>query len=99
MAVGWIRAHVGDSRVDGRQHARFAPDVFEEIGVRNARRTFVTDRLGIGTGRSQISEQFDGKVLVELEPHSGRSGRRLSSRASSAAQVRAASMWTGFSVG
>jgi len=36
-------------------------------------------------GGAQIVEQLGGKILVQLDLQAGRSGRRLSSRASSAA--------------
>jgi hypothetical protein len=49
--------------------------------------------------RSKVVQLFDWDVLVVLEPRAGLRGRRLSSRASSAADARVASTWKGSSVG
>ena len=57
----------------------------KDHGVRCARESFVPDRVGLMAGGAQVVEQLGGKVLVQLDFHAGRSGRRLSSRASSAA--------------
>jgi hypothetical protein len=41
--------------------------------------------VGFVASRAKVIQQFYGEILVELEPHAGLRGRRLSSRASSAA--------------
>ena len=78
---------------------RFAPDEIEHHVVRRADQALVAKPVGFMACRSKVLQKFDREVLVELEPHAGLRGRRLSSRASSAAYARAASMWMGSSVG
>jgi hypothetical protein len=75
-----------------------APDEIEHNVVRRPDQTRVAESVSLMACRSKVVQQFDGEVLVELEPHAGLRGRRLSSRASSAAYARAASIWMGSSV-
>jgi hypothetical protein len=92
-------ADVGDALVQCQQHAALAPDEIEHHVVGRADQTLVAESVGVMARRPKVVQQFDREVLVELEPHAGRRGRMLSSRASSAAYARAASMWMGSSVG
>ena len=59
-----------------------------------AAKSFVGDRVGIMAQVSKIRHQFNGEVLVKLEPHIARIGTRRSSCANSAAYARAAWMWS-----
>src|SRR4030095_4222513 len=92
-------AYIGDALVQREQHAALAPDEIEHHVVRRADQALVATPVGFMPCRSKGLQKFDRGGLVELEPHAGLRGRRLSSRASSAAYARAASMWMGSSVG
>ena len=81
----WIRADVGDALVQCEENAAITPDQFEHDLVRSSGQTFILEPLGLVTRSAKIFEELYGEVFVELEPHTGLSGRRLSSRASSAA--------------
>ncbi len=85
MVLGWIRANIGDPLVQREEHPAVVTDPVEDDGVRRGRESFVPDRVGLMAGGAQVVEQLGGKILVQLDFHAGRSGRRLSSRASSAA--------------
>lgn len=85
MGLGRVDADVSDALVQRQQYAVLAPDESQHHVVRRSDQPFVAEPVGIVARRAQIVQQLDGKVLVELEPHAGLSGRRLSSRASSAA--------------
>ena len=99
VGLGRIGADVGDALVQRQQHAALAPDQIEHHVVRRPDQTFVAEPVGFMARCAKVVQQFDREVLVELEPQAGRRGRRLSSRASSAAYARAASRWMGSSVG
>jgi hypothetical protein len=85
--------------VQCKKHAILAPDEVKHLVIGRPAQTFIAEPVGFMARRSKVGEQFEGEVLVELEPHAGLRGRRLSSRASSAAYAKAASMWAGSSVG
>jgi len=85
MVLGWIRADIGDPLVQREENPAVVTDSAKDDGVRCSRESFVPDRVGLMAGGAQVVEQLGGKVLVQLDFHAGRSGRRLSSRASSAA--------------
>ena len=78
-------ADVGDALVQRDQHAALAPDEIEHHVVGGADQTLVAKLVGFMACRPKGLQKFDREVFVELEPHAGRRGRRLSSRASSAA--------------
>src|SRR5262245_24460882 len=94
-----VGADVGDAFVQSEQDAIFAAGKIEHRIVRRSDQPFVAESVGLMAGRANVVQQLDGEVFVELEPHAGLRGRRLSSRASSAAYAMAASMWMGSSVG
>ena len=61
--------------------------------------SFLGHGVGFVTRQTQVGNDFEGQILVELELHSARNGNRLSSCASSAAYAIAASICSGFSDG
>jgi hypothetical protein len=75
-----------------RRGLRIVADPLEDAGVGRASKAFVPDRVGLMAGRAQVVEQLGAEILVQLDLHAGRSGRRLSSRPSSAARAKAASI-------
>ena len=99
MVLGRIGADISDALVQREQDTVLAPDEVEHHTVRRPDQTLVVEPVGFVTRQAKVVQQLDREVLVELEPHAGLRGRMLSSRASSAAYARAASMWMGSSVG
>jgi len=99
VGLGRIGAYVSDALVQCEEHAGLAPDEIEHHVVRRPDQPLVAEPVGLVTRRAKVVQQFYWEILVELEPHAGLRGKRLSSRASSAAYARAASMWMGSSVG
>ena len=85
VQVGRVGADIADALVHGQEHAGLAPDAIEANGVRSAGQLLPRDAVGLVPSCSEVVEELGWEVLVQLELHAGRSGRRLSSRASSAA--------------
>ena len=69
------------------QYAVLASDEIEHHVIRRPGQTLVPEPVGFMTRRSKVVQQLDREILVELEPHTGLSGRRLSSRPSPSARL------------
>ena len=85
VQVGRVGADIADALVHGQENPGLAPDAIEENGARSSCQLLPMDAIGLVPGRPEVVEDLGWEVLVQLELHAGRSGRRLSSRASSAA--------------
>jgi hypothetical protein len=83
MLSGWIRTEVGNALVQREEDAAIAADVIEESRIMYTCEGFIVNRVGLMAGGTQVLAQLSREVLVQLDLHAGRRGRRLSSRASS----------------
>ena len=85
MLLRRIRADVDDALVQGEERRPPWPTRSRMRASGAPVKAFHPDRVGLVASCAQIVDQFSGKILVQLDLHTGRSGKRLSSRASSAA--------------
>ena len=84
--VTWrIASNIGDAFVKRQQDAPFALNTGHQFGIAGAGQPLFGNRLCLVTGDGDQLGDFGRQILIELEHHSPLTGRRLSSRASSAA--------------
>jgi hypothetical protein len=85
MECGWERFDVGEALVESQQDAPALASGGQHDRIRRPREALLRNGVGIVPRSAEIVQALTREILVELDPHAGRSGRRLSSRASSAA--------------
>jgi hypothetical protein len=85
VALRRIDPHVRDAFVHGQKRESLLPNPLEDDRIRSTGQPFVVNGIRRMTSGSQVGAELNWQVLIKFESHVGRSGSKLSSRASSAA--------------
>lgn len=91
-----IGPNVRYTLVHGKQRPTFRMNPCLNNRIARSRKALVGHGIRFMACRAQVKDNFSRQVLINFELHKPASGKRLSSRANSAAYAIAASMCSGF---